>query len=144
MANDPFNLQRFVDAQQDIFKIALAELSAGAKQTHWMWFIFPQLAGLGSSPTAKFYAIGSIEEARDYLAHPLLGPRIGECIEAIMHWAGRRSARQILGPIDDMKFRSSLTLFGRAQPAAIFEAALQSFYDGKPDERTLALLNGPR
>lgn len=144
MDDDPFKLRRFVDAQQGVFKEAVAELAAGAKRTHWMWFIFPQPAGLGSSTAARFYAIASIEEARAYLAHPLLGPRLKECVEAILPWAGRRSAVQILGPIDALKLRSSMTLFGEVQPAGPFAAVLRAFYGGEPDEHSLALLNLPR
>jgi uncharacterized protein (DUF1810 family) len=109
-----------------------------------MWFIFPQLAGLGSSPAAQFYAIASLEEARSYLAHPLLGPRLKECVEAILPWAGRRTAVQILGTVDALKLRSSMTLFGEIEPAGPFVAALRAFYGGEPDQRTLALLNSPR
>lgn len=144
MDDDPFKLGRFVDAQQGAFKQALAELAAGAKRTHWMWFIFPQLAGLGSSPAAQFYGIASVEEARSYLAHPLLGPRLKECVEAILPWAGRRTAVQILGTVDALKLRSSMTLFGEIEPAGPFVAALRAFYGGEPDQRTLALLNSPR
>lgn len=144
MDDDPFKLRRFVDAQQGVFSEALAELTAGAKRTHWMWFIFPQLAGLGSSTAARFYAIASIEEARAYLAHPLLEPRLEECVGAILSWAGRRSAVQILGTTDALKLRSSMTLFGEVQPAGPFGPALRAFYGGEPDERTLALLNAAR
>lgn len=144
MDDDPFKLGRFVDAQQGAFKQALAELAAGAKRTHWMWFIFPQLAGLGSSPAAQFYGIASVEEARSYLAHPLLGPRLKECVEAILPWAGRRTAVQILGTVDALKLRSSMTLFGEIESAGPFVAALRAFYGGEPDQRTLALLNSPR
>ena len=142
MDDDPFNLRRFVDAQQAVFKTAIAELAAGAKRTHWMWFIFPQLAGLGRSRAAQFYAIGSLEEARAYLAHPLLGPRLRECVSAVLYWAGERSPAQILGSLDAVKLHSSLTLFEQLRTEALFEEALGAFYDGKRDERTLALLNG--
>jgi uncharacterized protein (DUF1810 family) len=139
---DPFDLQRFLDAQQPIFETALAELSAGNKQNHWMWFVLPQLAGLGRSPTAQFYGIASLDEARAYLRHPLLGRRLRECVAVILPWAGRRTAGQILGPVDALKLRSSMTLFDRVEPSGVFAQALDRFYDGKPDERTLALLNG--
>jgi uncharacterized protein (DUF1810 family) len=139
--NDPYKLQRFIDAQEGVFPIALAELAAGAKQSHWMWFIFPQLAGLGRSPTARFYGIASIDEARAYLSHRLLGPRLRQSIEAALPWGGRRSAEQIFGPVDALKLRSCLTLFERIEPASIFAAGLNSFFGGTPDERTLALLN---
>jgi uncharacterized protein (DUF1810 family) len=109
-----------------------------------MWFIFPQLLGLGASPTAVFYSIASLDEALSYISHPLLGLRFHECLEAILPWAGRRSAVQIFGNIDAMKLRSSLTLFDRAEPAGLSRDALNAFFDGNSDERTLALLNGER
>ena len=138
---DPFNLQRFLDAQQPIFQTALAELRAGSKQNHWMWFVFPQLAGLGRTPTAQYYGIASLGEARAYLDHTLLGSRLRECVKAILPWAGRRSAEQIFGPIDALKLRSSLTLFDQLEPSSLFADALAGFHDGQRDERTLALLN---
>jgi uncharacterized protein (DUF1810 family) len=139
-ASDPHNLQRFVDAQLGIFEIALAELRAGSKQSHWMWFVFPQLAGLGRSPTARFYAVAGVGEAGAYLEHPLLGRRLRQSVDALMHWAGNRSAERILGPVDAMKLRSSLTLFDRVAPHDVFASALAAFFDGEADERTLALL----
>ena len=138
---DPYDLQRFIDAQQDSFAIALAELSAGEKRTHWMWFVFPQIAGLGHSPTARYYAIQSLDEARVFLAHPLLGPRLRRCAAALLQWAGKRSAEQILGSTDAMKLRSSLTLFDQVEPHSLFAEALFDYYHGQPDERTLELLN---
>lgn len=144
MTSDPHNLQRFIDAQDGIFDTALAELRAGSKRSHWMWFIFPQLRGLGRSPTAQFYGIGSPAEARAYLDHPLLGARLRQSVEAIMPHAGKRSPEQILGPIDAPKFRSSLTLFDRAAPGELFGKALETFYGGNPDDRTLALFNSAR
>ena len=141
---DPHNLQRSVDAQDGTFETALAELKAGSKQSHWMWFIFPQLAGLGRSPTAQFYGIASLGEAQAYLDHPLLGPRLRDCVEAILPWSGRRSPEQILGPIDALKLRSSLTLFDQVEPEAFFAAGLAGFFRGERDQRTLALLNGQR
>ena len=141
-SSDPFNLQRFVDAQQGMIEIALAELAAGSKQSHWMWFVFPQLAGLGSSPTATFYAITSLYEARAYLEHPLLAPRLCQCLGAVERWAGKRSAEQIFGTVDAVKLRSSLTLFDLAEPSGIFDRALVNFFAGGRDERTLALLSG--
>jgi len=140
--SDPHNLQRFIDAQDGVIEAALAELKAGAKRSHWMWFIFPQLRQLGRSPTAKHYGITSIEEASAYLQHPLLGARLTASIEAILRWAGRRTPEQILGPVDTLKFRSSLTLFDAGQPGGLFDRALAAFYGGIRDERTLALLNG--
>ena len=137
---DPFNLNRFVDAQEGVWEAALDELRSGSKQSHWMWFIFPQLAGLGRSPTAQFYAIGSLAEARAYLDHPLLGSRLREATEALKSWAGRRTPEQILGPVDALKFRSSLTLFDFVEPGSAFGEALVNFFGGARDERTLALL----
>jgi uncharacterized protein (DUF1810 family) len=142
--NDPHNLQRFVDAQADTFETAIAELRAGSKQSHWMWFVFPQLAGLGRSPTAQFFAIASLEEARAYLAHPLLGARLRAAVEALLPWAGRRSPEQMLGPIDALKLRSNLTLFDQVEPAGLFGQALDQLFAGARDEHTLALLNAPR
>jgi len=137
---DPFQLQRFVDAQDGIFEQALSEISAGRKQSHWMWFVFPQLAGLGSSPTAQRYALSGLDEAREYLAHPVLGPRLHEAAEAILSVEGR-NAGEILGYPDDLKLRSSMTLFGAAAPEdGVFNKVLVKFYDS-PDPRTLELLN---
>ena len=140
-SSDPHNLQRFIDAQDGVIETALAELRAGRKQSHWMWFVFPQLAGLGRSSMAQFYGIGSIVEARAYLAHPLLGQRLRDCVEAVGAWAGKRTPDQMLGPIDAMKLRSSLTLFDRVAPGSVFEDTLASLFDDNPDDRTLALLN---
>jgi uncharacterized protein (DUF1810 family) len=142
--NDPHDLQRFIDAQLDIYETALGELQSGAKQGHWMWFIFPQLSGLGHSPTAKFFAIRSAGEARAYLDHALLGPRLRECVEALQSWSASRTAEQIFGEIDSVKLRSSLTLFDRLEPEGIFASLLSALFDSVPDERTLALLNAGR
>ena len=132
-------LDRFVEAQDGVYDDALAELSAGRKRTHWMWFVFPQIAGLGSSPTAQRYAIRSLDEARAYLAHPVLGPRLRACAEALLAVQGR-SAREIFGSPDDLKLRSSMTLFARAaDDPAPFQAVLDRYYDG-PDRLTLQLL----
>ena len=141
---DPYNLQRFLDAQRDTYETALEELTAGTKCSHWMWFVFPQMAGLGSSPTSQFYAIASLSEARAYLNHALLSVRLTECVTAVSPWAQTRSAEQIFGPIDAAKFRSSLTLFDQAAPDRPFATALNAFFDGERDSRTLALLNGAR
>jgi uncharacterized protein (DUF1810 family) len=138
---DPYQLQRFVDAQGGVYDTALAELRAGSKRSHWMWFIFPQLRGLGLSPTAQLYGIASLEEARAYLEHPLLGGRLRECVEAVLPWSDRLSAEQILGSIDAQKFRSSLTLFDQVEGSSEFAAGLAAFFGGEPDPRTLALLN---
>lgn len=137
---NPFNLQRFVDAQQGVWATALEELRAGAKQSHWMWFVFPQLAGLGRSPTAQFYGLGSLDEARAYLDHPLLGPRLRAATDAVNPWAGKRTAEQIFGPVDALKLSSSATLFDLVEPESIFDNALQNFFAGGRDELTLALL----
>jgi uncharacterized protein (DUF1810 family) len=135
-----FDLGRFLTAQEDVYPRALAELRAGRKQSHWMWFIFPQLAGLGHSPTARFYAIASADEARAYLAHPLLGARLRESVAAMRRHRGQR-AETVLGGIDALKFRSSLTLFEAvADDPALFAEALDAFYDGERDRRTLELL----
>ena len=142
--SDPYDLRRFVDAQDAVLETVLAELRAGSKTSHWMWFIFPQLRGLGRSSTAQFYGIGSLDEARAYLAHPLLGPRLRQCVEALMPWAGKRTAERILGPIDAIKLRSCLTLFDAAEAGSQFQAALDAFYFGVADEQTLALLNAQR
>jgi len=138
---DPYKLQRFIDAQEEEFEIALEELREGSKRSHWMWFIFPQLAGLGLSPTAQYFAISSVEEARAYLEHPLLGSRLRLCLGALMQWDGKRTAEQILGPIDATKLRSSLTLFEAASGDPSFDAVLDAFFGGARDDRTLALLN---
>lgn len=140
MNSDPHNLQRFLDAQVGVIDSALVELRAGRKQSHWMWFVFPQLASLGRSTTAKFYGIASIDEARAYLAQPLLGPRLRRCVEVILKWAGRASAEDIFGPLDAMKLRSSLTLFDAVEPDGTFQPGLDLFFAGNRDERTLALL----
>ena len=135
-----FDPGRFLDAQAGSWPAALAELRAGRKQSHWMWFIFPQLAGLGTSPMAVRYAIGSADEARAYLADPLLGARLREGVAAMLAHRGR-SAEDILGGIDAMKFRSCLTLFEAvADDSAPFAATLDAFYAGQRDARTLALL----
>ena len=137
--NDRYNLQRFVDAQGGVFRTAIAELRAGRKQSHWMWFVFPQLAGLGRSPTAQFYGIRSADEARAYLDHPLLGSRLRQSVEALKPWAGKRSPEDILGAIDALKLRSSMTLFQLAAdgPGSVFERVLDRYFGGRLDEATL-------
>ena len=137
---DPFNLSRFVQAQARNYGDAIAELRAGRKTSHWMWYVFPQIAGLGSSPMAQTYAIGSLAEARAYLAHPVLGARLRECVAAVLAVQGR-SAHEIFGAPDDLKLRSSLTLFAAADPdEPLFRRALEAFFGGAPDPRTLELL----
>lgn len=139
--DDPFDLQRFVDAQRTVYEHARAELLAGRKTTHWMWFIFPQIEGLGRSPTARRYAIRSLDEARAYLAHPILGPRLVECTQIVNRIDGK-SAREIFGSPDDLKFRSSLTLFARAAPdEPVFEQALAKYFDSEPDPLTVERLS---
>ena len=139
---DPYDLERFVTAQDEggTYHQALAELRQGAKRSHWMWFVFPQLAGLGHSATARRYAITSLEEARAYLRHPLLGPRLLESAEAVAGIAGR-TAGQIFGSTDEKKLRSSITLFLRAAPdEAVFQRLLDQYFEGLPDTATDQLL----
>ena len=137
---EPYNLERFVAAQEGVHERALAELRAGEKRSHWMWFIFPQIVGLGFSPMAQRYAIGSLDEARAYLAHPVLGDRLRACTAAVNGVTGR-SAHALFGSPDDVKFRSSMTLFTRAAPEEpLFAAAMVRYFDGEPDPLTLAKL----
>ena len=137
---DPYNLQRFVDAQDPVFAQVCAELRAGRKSSHWVWFIFPQLQGLGHSSTAKYYAISGLEEAKAYLSHPILGPRVIDCCRLATGIQGR-SIEEILGQLDSLKFRSSLTLFAHAASAnQPFKAALEKYFEGKPDPITMDLL----
>ena len=138
---DPFDLQRFVDAQARVYASVTAELAAGLKSSHWMWFVFPQLKGLGRSPTALQYGIGSLDEARAYWRHPLLGARLQECCALLLALPSGRSALQVFGSIDVLKLRSCLTLFERAAPdETVFGALLERFYGGERDAATLALL----
>ena len=133
-------LERFVEAQAPVYDQALGELRAGRKQSHWMWFVFPQIAGLGHSVMAQTYAIQSLEEARAYLAHPLLGSRLRECCRAVMDIEGK-SAHEIFGSPDDLKFRSSMTLFAHAAPdERLFRATLEKYFDGEADALTLEKL----
>jgi uncharacterized protein (DUF1810 family) len=140
-SSDPFNLERFVAAQGPVLNTVLAELAAGRKQSHWMWFIFPQLRGLGHSSMAQFYGIASLDEGRAYLAHPLLGSRLTLCTEAMLEIEGR-SLNDILGSPDDMKFCSSMTLFSIVadSDACPFRRALNRFCGGRIDDRTSAIL----
>ncbi|HEX4302993.1 MAG TPA: DUF1810 domain-containing protein [Rhizomicrobium sp.] len=135
--DDPFELQRFVDAQAPVIDRVRAELRAGRKQSHWMWFVFPQIAGLGSSAMAVRYAIASRDEARAYLAHPVLGARLREGTQAVLEVEGR-SVRQIFGSPDDMKFHSSMTLFDAAAAGDVFDAALAKYFGGARDKGTVA------
>jgi uncharacterized protein (DUF1810 family) len=141
--DDPFRLARFVAAQERDYARAFAEIRAGRKTSHWMWYIFPQIVGLGSSPTSQFYAIAGAAEARAYLDHPLLGPRLVECAAAVLAVPGR-SARQIFGDPDDLKLRSSATLFAAisAAPSSLFQQVLDKYFNGSPDAATLHFLEG--
>ena len=139
-SKDPYNLQRFVDAQESEYEQVCDELRAGRKQSHWIWFIFPQMRGLGRSELANYYGISSLQEAEAYLAHPVLGPRLRECTRLVITVKGR-SVHQIFGYPDDLKFRSSMTLFAStALENQIFKDALQKYFDGKPDQATIDLL----
>jgi len=137
---DRYDLQRFVDAQEPVYARVIDELRAGDKRSHWMWFIFPQIEGIGSSPTAQRFAISGLDEARSYLAHPLLGPRLRECT-ALVNGTDGKTLDDIFGYPDNLKFRSSMTLFARAaQDNAIFDAALAKYCAGEPDPLTVAKL----
>ncbi|HXB48595.1 MAG TPA: DUF1810 domain-containing protein [Streptosporangiaceae bacterium] len=141
-SDDQYNLERFVAAQDagGTYEQAIAELRQGRKTSHWMWFVFPQIAGLGHSPTSRLYAISSLAEARAYLAHPVLGPRLAECAEIVCGIEGR-SAAQIFGGIDAQKLRSSATLFALADPATqVFQRVLDQYFDGVPDPATEELI----
>ena len=142
MTGDSFDLDRFVQAQADSYACALAELRAGCKRSHWVWFVFPQLRGLGHSPMAQHYGLSGLAEARAYAAHPVLGPRLRECVRALLGQAGTSAAR-LLGEVDALKLRSCLTLFARAAPGeGLFDQALRRFCGGAPDALTLRLLGG--
>jgi uncharacterized protein (DUF1810 family) len=138
--NDPYSLSRFINAQETIFEVVLAELRSGQKRSHWMWFIFPQIEGLGHSPTSRYYAIKSLDEAREYLNHPILGSRLVECAEILLGIEGR-TASEIFGFPDDLKFRSCMTLFACiANSASVFDRVLEKYFGGKQDENTLGWL----
>jgi uncharacterized protein (DUF1810 family) len=139
--NDPYDLKRFVDAQHMVYSRVIAELSQGRKQSHWMWFIFPQITGLGFSAMAQRFAIGSREEAVAYLRHGTLGPRLLECTGLVLA-VERRSINDILGSPDDMKFRSCMTLFGAVSDSAIFEEAVTKYFPAGKDRATLDILAG--
>lgn len=132
-------LERFVAAQRDVYEQALAEIRAGAKRSHWMWFIFPQLDGLGRSATARRFAIRSLDEALAYLRHPVLGARYLECVSELQD-LDQADPTAMFGPVDALKLRSSLTLFEAARPLALFEEALQRWFGGSADPETLRLL----
>ena len=138
--DDSLRLQRFVDAQASTFKMAIAELRAGHKQTHWMWFVFPQIRGLGHSETARHFAIASRDEARAYLDHPVLGARLRDCTQIVRQLSGR-SIGQIFGAPDDLKFHSSMTLFAEVDaPDGVFQLALDKYFEGRGDGLTLEIL----
>ncbi len=140
MSPDPFDLQRFLAAQEGVYPAALAELRGGRKRTHWMWFVFPQFEGLGSSPTARQFAIKSLDEARAYLDHPVLGARLAECAGALLGLPGR-TASDIFDYPDDLKLHSSMTLFDLAsQPGSVFGRVLEGYFGGKRDAETLRLV----
>jgi len=137
---DPHGLERFVEAQEGVHARALEELRGGRKTSHWMWFVFPQVAGLGFSPMSQRYAIGSLDEARAYLAHPVLGPRLVTCAQALLSHPDR-TALDIMGSPDDAKLRSSMTLFALATGSEpVFQQVLDTFFAGERDPRTVALL----
>jgi len=141
--DDPFNLDRFLSAQSTVYEQVVDELRAGSKRSHWMWFIFPQMKGLGLSPQAIYYGIGSLEEATAYWKHKVLGPRLEECARLVNRIEGR-TIHEIFGSPDDLKFRSSMTLFGTLlsrsdADSPVFYAALKKYFDGEPDPLTLAM-----
>jgi len=141
--DDPHRLQRFLDAQEPVLGAVLDELRTGRKRSHWMWFVFPQLRGLGRTPTAEFYGIAILEEASAYLAHDVLGPRLRQCATLVVA-SGAVSAEALMGPVDALKLRSSMTLFAEvADDDGDFVAVLDRYYDGERDARTLELLGGP-
>ena len=135
------SLARFVAAQSGVYDLALAELRAGAKRTHWMWFVLPQLRGLGHSMMADRYGLEGVDEARAFLSHPLLGERLRECIAALLDHAGSRTAAEVMGVVDAIKLHSCLTLFEAAGGGPLFARALDTFYAGERDRRTLAMLD---
>lgn len=139
-STDPYDLKRFIDAQEGVYETALAELKNGQKRTHWMWFIFPQVDGLGLSETSKFFAIKNIEEVRQYLVHPVLGSRLKECSQVLLDVDGR-SALQIFGSPDDLKLNSSMTLFASVSSVdSLFQQVLDKYYHGEKDSRTLEIM----
>ncbi len=139
-ASDPYDLTRFVEAHEHVYVTALAEIRSGRKRSHWMWYIFPQLAGMGLSSTSRRYSITNLEEAAAYLRHPVLGPRLMESAQAVLD-ASARSALEIFGSPDDLKLRSSATLFAHVSPpGSVFERLLEQYFGGEPDDKTLRLL----
>jgi uncharacterized protein (DUF1810 family) len=141
--NDPYNLERFVSAQETVYENVLAELRKGRKQTHWMWFIFPQIEGLGHSPISKYYSVRNRHEAQQYLDHPILGTRLLECTKIILAVSGR-SAVEIFGSPDDLKLKSSMTLFASLTDSdSVFRQALEKYFEGERDHKTLEILGIP-
>ena len=141
--SDPYDLQRFITAQDPVFAQVLGELRAGHKQSHWMWFVFPQIAGLGRSSTARYYAIRSSEEAAAFLVHPLLGSRLEQCACEVEAIEGR-TAREIFGSIDALKLHSSMTLFASVTDQPIFSRVISRYFDDRPDPATLELIGRPK
>jgi len=138
--NAPYNIQRFIDAQESNYQSALAEIAAGQKRSHWMWYVFPQYDGLGFSSISKHYSIKSPAEARAYLNHPILGPRLRQCVDALLSVTGR-SAHQIFGSPDDVKLKSSMTLFAHVSPeGSAFERTLDMYFEGQRDQKTIELV----
>ncbi len=138
--HDPYHLSRFVSAQEKVYESVLSELRSGLKITHWMWFIFPQMEGLGYSSTSRYFSIKSGEEARQYLNHPVLGPRLHECAQALLAIPAK-TAREVFGSPDDLKLKSSMTLFARyAGSDSVFARVLDRYFDGEQDRNTLLLL----
>lgn len=141
--HDPYHLSRFVSAQEKVYENVLSELRSGLKITHWMWFIFPQMEGLGYSSISRHFSIKSGEEARQYLNHPVLGPRLYECAQAVLAIPGK-TAWEVFGSPDDLKLKSSMTLFARyAGPDSVFARVLDRYFDGEQDRNTLLLLGKP-
>ena len=141
--DDPYELNRFISAQNGVYDRALAELRDGLKRSHWMWYIFPQIDGLGHSPTTRLYSVKSLDEARQYLSHPVLGARLVECAEAVLAVSGQ-SASDIFGHPDDWKLQSSMTLFELVSgPHSVFGRVLDKYYQGKRDSRTLQIVGKP-
>ncbi len=140
MTADNASLERFVSAQREVYPRVCGELREGEKRSHWIWFIFPQVSGLGHSPMAQRYAIADRAEAEAYLRHPVLGPRLAECTDLMLGWAGKRGADAVLGAIDATKLRSCMTLFEAAGGGRRFGQAIDSFFAGQRDQRTLAIL----
>jgi uncharacterized protein (DUF1810 family) len=144
MTDDPYNLQRFIAAQDNDYAAALAEIRSGRKRSHWMWYVFPQFEGLGASATSRLYAVKSVAEAGAYLRHPVLGARLRECAQAVLG-IDRRSATDIFGSPDDMKLRSCATLFAYcSQEGSVFHQIIDKYFAGRHDERTLHLIDRAR